>query len=80
MPLYIPHGSDNTETYKRGVTEAANNFISHMVQIIRIFHTLLILCCSPLYIPHGSDNTSEGVMLSKDAYKAFISHMVQIIQ
>ena len=34
MPLYIPHGSDNTKRNENDIYDT-KNFISHMVQIIR---------------------------------------------
>ena len=56
---------------------SADDFISHMVQII---HGTAYggVGLSSLYIPHGSDNT-RGAGKGRGEGCCFISHMVQII-
>ena len=57
----------------------ADNFISHMVQIILVLAFAKSHEFPALYIPHGSDNTVIGRDGNLLLLHIFISHMVQII-
>ena len=67
--LYIPHGSDNTNTIKvRGTS--VQSFISHMVQIILSYAADRVHFVIALYIPHGSDNTKAEQALHEGNFES----------
>ena len=71
--LYIPHGSDNTNTIKvRGTS--VQSFISHMVQIILSYAADRVHFVIALYIPHGSDNTVFRAFLRDMVCSLYIPH------
>ena len=73
--LYIPHGSDETNSATAGRGNEPD-FISHMVQMKHVPRAGATANLH-LYIPHGSDET-QTLRGCQQAWLRFISHMVQM--
>ena len=75
--LYIPHGSDESDSQIVEAHLFKTYFISHMVQMKVLKETPLKSKIPYLYIPHGSDES--GIKHTWGNLKSsFISHMVQM--